>query len=71
MFCLFSVQFLEKLDLEVLYFWTFLELAILDWFLTFCIKYSRIYRTYVFSMEYLLSLLSYNVSTNDTAPHVQ
>ena len=32
MFCLFSLQVLEKSDSEVLDFWTFSELAILDWF---------------------------------------
>ena len=32
MFCLLSLQVLDKSDLGVLDFWTFSELAILDWF---------------------------------------
>ena len=41
-FPLFSLQVLDKLDLEVLDFWLFSELAILDWCLTWHIKYAII-----------------------------
>ena len=40
--CLFPLQVIEKLDPEVLEFWIFSELAILGWYLTWCIKHARI-----------------------------
>ena len=44
---LFSFQYLEKLDLEILDFWLFTELPILEWFSTWFFKYSLIpVRTY-------------------------
>ena len=39
MFYLFSFQFMEKSNLEVLEFWVFSELAILEWFLTCSFKH--------------------------------
>ena len=39
MFCLFYLQVIEKLDLEVLDFWIFSELSILEWFLTWYFKH--------------------------------
>ena len=47
MFYLFSFQFMEKSNLEVLEFWVFSELAILEWFLTWRFKhflYVRIFK---------------------------
>ena len=38
MFCLFYFQVLEKPDLEILKFWTFVELAILDWISLFSLS---------------------------------
>ena len=42
MLSLFSFQALEKLDLEVLDFWLFTELSILEWFLNWFFKHARI-----------------------------
>ena len=39
---LFSFQALDKLDLDILDFWLFTELSILEWFLTWFFKYSLI-----------------------------
>ena len=39
LFSLFYLKALEKLNLEVLNFWVFSELAILEWFLTCGFKY--------------------------------
>ena len=50
MLSLFSFQALEKLDLEVLDFWLFTELSILEGFSTWFFKRARIpVRIYVFS----------------------
>ena len=47
MLSLFSFQALEKLDLDILDFWLFTELYILEWFLTCFFKYALIpVRTY-------------------------
>ena len=43
----FSLPALEKLDLEILDFWLFTELSILEWFSTWFFKYALIpVRTY-------------------------
>ena len=42
MLSLFSFQDLDKLDLEVLEFWLFTVLSILEWFSTWLFKYARI-----------------------------
>ena len=42
MFSLFPFQALEKLDMEVLDFWLFIELSILEWFSTWFFKHARI-----------------------------
>ena len=42
MLSLFSFQALEKIDLEILDFWLFTELSILEWFLTWFFKYALI-----------------------------
>ena len=39
MLSIFYFQALEKLDLEILDFWLFTELSILEWFLTWFFKY--------------------------------
>ena len=47
MLYLFSFRALEKLDLDILNFWLFTELSILEWFLTWFFEYSLIpVRTY-------------------------
>ena len=47
MLSLFPFRALEKLDLEILDFWLFTELPILEWFLTWFFKYALIpVRTY-------------------------
>ena len=47
MLYLFPFQALDKLDLEVLYFWLLTELSILEWFLTWFFKRAIIpVRTY-------------------------
>ena len=52
MLSLFSFQALEKLDLEVLDFWLFTELSILEWFSTWFFKHARIpVRTYFQSSD--------------------
>ena len=44
---LFSFRALDKLDLEILDFWLFTELSILEWFSTWFLKYELIpVRTY-------------------------
>ena len=40
MLSLFTFRALEKLDLEILDFWLFTELSILEWFLTLFFKYA-------------------------------
>ena len=39
---LFSLQVLDIFDLDILYFWIFTELAILEWFFTWSFKHARI-----------------------------
>ena len=39
MLSIFSFQALEKLDLEIMDFWLFIELSILEWFPTWFFKY--------------------------------
>ena len=47
MLSLFSFQAIEKLDLDILDFWIFTGLPILEWFTTWFLKYSFIpVRTY-------------------------
>ena len=40
-FSLFYFQTIEKLDMEVLNFWLFTELSILEWFSTWVLKNAR------------------------------
>ena len=45
-FYLFYLQIMDKLNLEVLDFGVFSELAILEWFLTWCFKHFRYVRIF-------------------------
>ena len=48
MLSIFSFRALDKLDLEILDFWLFIELSILEWFLNWFFKYALIpVRTYL------------------------
>ena len=47
MLSLFSFRALDKLDLEILDFWLFIDLSVLEWFSTLFFKYALItVRTY-------------------------
>ena len=72
MFYLFSLQVFEKSGLEIWGFIIFSELAVLDWFLTWQIKHSKIpVRTYVLSFESfrLFCLNARILRRTDTEPH--
>ena len=42
LFCIFTLQDLDRLDMEVLESWIFLEFSILGWYLTWSIKHAKI-----------------------------
>ena len=53
MLSLFSLQALDKLDLEILDFWLFMELSILEWFLTWFFKFALMILHTHFKLQYL------------------
>ena len=66
MFSLFSIQVLDKLNFEVLDFWLFTELAILEWFLNWCFKNTIILYLHIFKVQHLSNqvlgrILQYNL----------
>ena len=72
MFCLFSLQVLKILDLKVLEFLLLIELAILEWFLTWCFKHERIpiYRYFQRSNRWL-NLVAYVGKCVDFVLHIR
>ena len=65
MLSIFSFQALEKLDLEILDFWLFTELSILEWSSTWFSNIRINSRTYVFSNPNR-SLIKFITSRSDT-----
>ena len=61
MLSLFSLHVLDKLNIEVLYFWLFTWLAILKWFFIWCFKNTRIMYVHIFKFQSLSNQVIGNI----------